>query len=97
MADRAQKAGLGDVGTVMEWLMLAEDGEEPNSILSGQPISGVDFPQEHEGHTAEGGSAVYRRRDTIRPLKFSTGGGVAGSYDAFVIPKINEESDGKDE
>ena len=97
MADRAQKAGLGDVGTVMEWLMLAEDGEEPNSILSGQPISGADLSREHKGHTVEGGSAVYRWRDTIRLLKFSTGRGVAGSYDAFVIPKINEESDGEDD
>jgi len=31
LADRAQKAGLGDVGTVMEWLMLAKDAGEPNS------------------------------------------------------------------
>jgi hypothetical protein len=92
LADQA-----GDVGTVMEWLMLAEDGEEPNSILSDQPISGADFSREHEGPTAEGGSVVYRQRDTIRPLKFSTSGRVARSYDAFMIPKINEESDGEDE
>lgn len=65
LADRAQKAGLGPLGdgTVMEWLMLAEDAEEPNSILvsgCGQPISGASFSTEHQ--TAEGSSAAYRRR-----------------------------------
>jgi hypothetical protein len=44
--------------------------------------------------TVEGSSAAYRqRRDTIGPLKCSTGGGVVGSYDAFVVPKIDGESD----
>ena len=99
MADRAKKAGLGDVGTAMEWLMLTEDAEEPNSMLTsgcGQPILGANFSREHEEETTDG-SAAHRRRDMIRPLKFSANGDVARSYDAFVIPKMIEESDGEDE
>jgi hypothetical protein len=97
LADRAKKAGLGDVGTVMEWLMLTKDAEEPSSMLKsgcGQPTSGADLSREHEEQSAEG---AYRRRDTIRPLKFSTSGGISRSYDMFVIPTINEESDGEGE
>ena len=75
LADRVEQAGLGDVGTVMEWLMLTEDAEEPSSVLTsgcGQPISGATFSMEHQ--TAEGGFTAYRRRDTIRLLKFLTSG-----------------------
>jgi hypothetical protein len=72
--------------------------EELSSMLTsgcGQPISGAAFSMEHQ--TVEGSSAAFRRRDTIRPLKFLTSGGVAGPYYAFVKHKINEESDGTDE
>jgi hypothetical protein len=41
--------------------------------------------------TVAGSSAAYRqRRDTIGPLKCS---GVVGSYNVFVVPKIDGESD----
>jgi hypothetical protein len=80
--------------------MLTEDAEESNSISTsgcGQPISGANFSRECEEQTAEGGSAAYRWRDTIGPLKFAARGGVSGSYDAFVMPKIDEDSDEEDE
>jgi hypothetical protein len=54
LADRAQKARLGDVGTMMEWLMLADGVEELNLVVTsslidcGQLILGANFSREHK-------------------------------------------------